>query len=259
LLVSSEGGSFEAGPEEAGLPAGTTHLGFVAATWIAGSYSIASAQFFRRTHEPGACGLAVPTGGCEVARCPSAGRMRSENAGTIDVSALGSVATLTYVGDSPSGEYTAGMFPSSVVLGPGDAIAFTSLGGPDVPSFDASVVMPVLGQIVTPAFVVGETIATSADLDVQWEAIPSGDAVFLITTDTGHQLACAFDGPTGSGVVPQADLAALKALAPGGRATASFLAISRSQVVAGDWVIDALAFMQGGRGVGVEFGPVTLE
>jgi len=186
--------------------------------------------------------------------------MRSENAGTIDVSALGSVATLAYGGESPSGEYSAGVFPPSVVLGPGDTIAFRSLGGPDVPSFDASVVMPVLGQIVAPAFVVGETTAipTSTDLDVHWEAIPSGDALFLIATDTGNHLTCVFAGANGSGVVPQADLAALKALAPGGRATASFLAVSRSQVVAGNWVIYALAFIQGGDG-GVEFGPVTLE
>src|SRR5271154_1029991 len=125
---SSEGGAFEAGSDEADVPAGTTHLGLVAATTAGGSPSVASAQFFRRTHEPGACGLAVPTGGCEVARCSSAGRMRSENAGAIDVSARGWVASLASVGAPPSGEYTAGMFPSSLVLGTGDTIAFTSLG-----------------------------------------------------------------------------------------------------------------------------------
>jgi hypothetical protein len=118
--------------------------------------------------------------------------------------------------------------------------------------------MPVLGQIVSPAFVPGETIATSADLAVSWEAIPSGDAVFAIATDTAHQLTCFFDGPSGSAVVPQADLAALKALAPEGRANVSFVAVSRSQVVAGDWVIEALAFIGSGGAV-ARFGTVTLK
>jgi hypothetical protein len=260
---SDAASQLDSGLTESGLPAGTTHLGEVAATGTAGGTSFASADFFRRDREPTACGLALPVGQCAVARCSTAANPRSENAGTIVASALGSTATLSYEGADPHGSYPVTTFPASVALAAGDTIQFAGAGGPDVPTFDVSVTMPVLGIILSPAFVDDEIIDTSMDLDVSWQSIPSGLAVFTVYTtmlgiERGFGLTCVFDGPSGSGVVPAADLQSIKDLSEGGEASVGFLAVSRTQVVAGDWAIEAIAAI-GSGGPMAQFGPVTLK
>jgi hypothetical protein len=63
-------------------------------------------------------------------------------------------------------------------------------------------------------------------------------------------------GASGSGVVPQSALAAIKALPGSGMAGVTFVAMARGQGIAGTWAIEALAFNSGPEST--EF-PVVLQ
>jgi hypothetical protein len=248
--------SDDAGQDDGALPVGTTHLGYVIAEGTAGGTTYAFAEFLGHENDSAACGYAVPTGGCVFARCRP--NPLSRNAGTIVASAPGGDATLVYQGQSPNGTYPPSTLPNSVDVMAGDTVTFTGSGSSAVPAFDAMVTMPPLGQILQPAFVPEETIDTTSDLDVSWQSLSSGDAVFVLSTENGYGIECFFDGQSGSGVVPSSDLAALKAHTHRGQADAAFLAMSRSQVIVSDWTVEALASIGSGGDV-AQFGPVTLE
>jgi hypothetical protein len=257
------------GPADSGLPALTTHLGAI--TLMSGgngAYAYASAQFFPPTNElPATCGgtagsaaiRLAATGGCGLVHYSLCQGQLSLNAGTIRVSTPSFASALAYVGDSPRGDY-----PNSVIvprpqgLSAGSIVDFQGQGGPDVPPFKVSVTVPAFGRLITPADTLDAppTIDTTTDLNVTWEPIPVGEAVFAIAVEALDTLYCYFDGASGSGVVPQSALATLKALSPSGSAGVAFVAMARGQGVAGTWTIEALAFNSGPESE--EF-PVVLQ
>jgi hypothetical protein len=251
-------------PDASVLPPGASHWGSIPAIGSASGTSYVTPQFFPEAGVPAACAFAGPPGECSIAVCSSVlAKDVSSNAGAIIATAVGATMRINYRGRAPIGHYPIAMFPLSVAFEPDDMIRFETLGGPDITAFKASVTMPVVGQLITPAFVPGEVIDTTQDLSVTWQPIPFGDAVLTISTsgfdiERDYGLTCVFDGQTGSAVVSQADLAALAALVPDGQATIGFLAMSRSLVVAEDWAIEAVAFMGSGGAV-EQIGPVTLR
>jgi hypothetical protein len=249
----------DASVPDGGLPRGATHVGFVLAV-ASNNIAVPLAQFFPTAGTPPACAYVVPVGACSLVRCPAEATLQGDNAGPIDVTTgcdgLTSVATLSYQGASPTGSYSSS---DGVQAETGATIDFVGHGGPDVPAFDLRVTMPSAGQLITPAFVANETIDTSVDLDLAWDPIPFGEAAFFLSTspspEEAYQLACFFDGTTGSGVVPKANLAAIRADAAGSPGLLTFLAVSRTQAVRGQWAIEAVAYVsQAGFS-----GPVNLE
>jgi len=256
-------------PVDGGLPAGTTHLGAI--TLMSGgngAYAYGSAQFFQPTSElPATCGgtagsaaiRLASTGGCGLVRYSICQGQLSLDAGTILVSTPGFAAALAYIGESPRGDY-----PNSIIiprpqgLSAGSTVDFEGQGGPDVPPFKVSVTVPALGRLITPADTLGAppTIDTTVDLNVRWAPIPGGEAVFAIGIGGLEAVSCYFDGASGSGVVPQSALAAIKALSASGPAGLSFVAMARGQTIAGTWAIEALAFNSGPESEGF---PVLLQ
>jgi hypothetical protein len=117
------------------------------------------------------------------------------------------------------------------------------------------VTLPALSQLTSPVDTVCPltTIDTSVDLAVVWTPIPSGEASISLGAG-GYVLECYFDGSLGSGAVPQTDLVAIKAHLANLPATLTFQVLSRSQVVVGEWAIEALAY--NGEPAGF---PVSLE
>jgi hypothetical protein len=257
------------GPVDGGPPAGTTLLGAI--TLLSGgngAYAYGSAQFFPPTNElPATCGgtagsaaiRLAATGGCGIVRYSICQGQLSLNAGTVLVSTPGFAAALAYVGDSPRGDY-----PNSIIvprpqgLSAGSIVDFQGQGGPDVPPFEVSVTVPTLGRLITPAETLGAppTIDTTVDLNVTWDPIPVGEAVFAIGIEGLDAVYCYFDGASGSGVVPQSALATLKALSANGLGGLTFVAMARGQGVAGTWAIEALAFNSGPESEGF---PVVLR
>jgi hypothetical protein len=118
-------------------------------------------------------------------------------------------------------------FPASITLGTGGAMTFHGGNGASVPTFDVAAIIPGLGVMTlpVPAADGGATIVdTSQDLSVTWMPISIGlinftllgaqqSAVSNPIDEVEYSIQCAFDGASGSGVVPQALLSAVKEMA----------------------------------------------
>ena len=228
-----------------------------------GGNNVPVAQFPRQGDTPSACSGASPVGTCAFVVCSGFAQQAScqdessVSAGTIHASTRGANESIEL---SPTGVYGGGFFPFS--LNSGDDVTFETRGGPDVPAFQVMVTMPPPSRLVSAGASSADaalfTIDTARDLPLEWERIPSGDVVFVIygVYDAGGppcsdptarlpQLICTFDGASGAGTVPQADLAAVARTArPAGffQWQASFQTFTRSSTIAGHWNVEALAY-----------------
>jgi hypothetical protein len=217
------------------------------------------ADFYEDEALPPACALVGPSGTCSVVTCPGQEQpvsTASLNAGTLVASVAGSPTTYPYDGVSPTGTY-----PESnvdAIFTTGDTMTFTGPGGPDVPPFGISVTAPDLSQLDPPWFTTEVTIDTTVDLPISWSASASGDAVFSVGDASGHELVCFFDAAAGAGVVPEANLAALKALVNGAAVNAEFFVASRVTTRVGEWQIQATGVIWYGATVS-QFGAVLLQ
>ena len=111
-------------------------------------------------------------------------------------------------------------FPASITLGTGGIMKFHGGDGAGVPTFDVSATIPGLPVITAPVATDGGAVLidTSQDLSVTWVPISIGQIDFEIYggvpsgADVELTVLCTFEGASGSGVVPQTLLSALKAM-----------------------------------------------
>jgi len=217
------------------------------------------ADFYSEEGLPPACALISPTGTCSVVTCPGQGQPVSSaslNAGTLVAAVAGSSTMFPYDGTSPTGTYPETNVDA--IFTTGDTMSFSGPGGPDVPPFDISVTAPNLSQLDPPWFTTEVTIDTTVDLPISWGSAPSGDAVFSVGDASGHELVCFFEAALGTAVVPQADLAALKALVAGASANAEFFVASRATTSVASWQIQATGVIWYGATVS-QYGAVLLH
>jgi hypothetical protein len=252
---------------DSSLPANVPiHLGYVGAIGTTGAGAdgtFAFARFYPEPVDP-ACGYLGAVGTCVVVTCFDGGDAPlSDDAGLINamVTPSGDGTLLPYDGASPTGMYPTATFMLASDGDPGTEFDFVGRGAVDVPAFDVDVTMPDAATLLSPVVQVSTTIDTSTDLSVTWGGISSGDAVFALapeaSTNTSPTLICFFDGSTGHGVVPRADLAQIKAASPGGEAQLSFFGMARASTTAGAWTVAAIAVDE--TGSGAQSGVVTLE
>jgi hypothetical protein len=217
------------------------------------------ADFYQEEGLPPACALMGPSGTCSVVTCPGQGQPVSSaslNAGTLAAGVAGVSTMFPYVGTSPSGTYPETNIDA--IFTTGDTMGFSGPGGPDVPPFDISVTAPNLSQLDPPWFTTEVTIDTTVDLPISWGSAPSGDAAFSVGDASGHELGCFFDAALGTAVVPEPDLAALKALVAGASANAEFFVASRATTSVSSWQIQATAVVWYGATVS-QYGAVLLR
>jgi hypothetical protein len=188
-------------------------------------------------------GCTVTTvGACQVsARCDLAlpdTSCNSANAGVVSVeddadagSSTSEIAPIAPNSAPPlwgggGGFYPLLSFGSPPFVG-GDFLTVTA-GGGDVPPFEAHLVAPSYVALIEPAppYDGGNqgdyVISTSSDLAVAWSGGEADATVHVVLTAWQNRPApntfvvdCAFVGPTGKGLVPQAALSLLKGQSPG--------------------------------------------
>jgi hypothetical protein len=177
-------------------------------------------------NEPGVgqqatCAAPMNAGACQLTSCQLGGPVGDPaagygNFGPISATVGTTTVILTYTGFG----YPTVDFPASLALGTGDVMTFQGGGGTSVPAFRVSATIPGLPVLTSPA--TGGSAAfvdTSQDLPLTWVPISIGQVDFEIyggvptAGDTVLTLLCTFDGASGSGVVPQQLLSALKAMA----------------------------------------------
>lgn len=215
------------------------------------------ADFYPEAGLPPACALVGPSGTCSVVTCPGQEQpvsVASLNAGTIVAAVGGGSTMLTY--GVPTGAY--GEWNVDGIFATGDTMTFSVPGGPEVPSFDISVTAPNLSQLDPPWFTTEVTIDTTVELPISWSAAPSGDAIFSVGDASGHEIVCFFEAASGGAVVPQADLAALKALVAGGAASAEFYVATRTMTSVAAWQLQAVGVVWYGATVS-QYGTVILR
>ena len=113
-------------------------------------------------------------------------------------------------------------FPSSITLGTGGSMTFHGIGGAGFPGFDVSATIPGIAVITSPVPMAdggASIIDASQDMSVTWLPISIGQVRFQLDAGTWRpggvtiRVACAFDGASGSGVVPHLLLSSLKEMA----------------------------------------------
>ncbi|HXK16516.1 MAG TPA: hypothetical protein VNG33_01835 [Polyangiaceae bacterium] len=127
---------------------------------------------------------------------------------------------LDYVGNGVVTGYAQVHFPPSVTLGTGDTMTFHGDGGAGAPMFDVSATIPGVGLMTSPVPASdggAALIDTSGDLSVTWVPISIGQINFQLSGGSlgGSSpvlVTCAFDGASGTGVVPQKLLSKMKEL-----------------------------------------------
>jgi len=260
------GPSVDASPSADATPPPGARYGLVSGSGTLAGLSgpdVAQVVFFPQQGLPPACALVGARGTCAVVTCPSAQSLpASMNAGTV-VAAVGTASSpIPYSGSSPTGTYQGANLDA--IFTTGDTMRFHGPGGPDVPPFDVAATGPDLVQLDPPWFTTEVTIDTTRDLPVSWGPAPNGgDAVFSVgdfsVGDTAaHELVCFFDATAGSAVVPQADLAALKALVAGAQTDAEFFVAARVATSVAGWQIQASAVVWAGATVS-QYGAVILQ
>jgi hypothetical protein len=247
------GTSSQCGVAQGGGPAYTGDAGILLLQAFGGPSGEVAAQV--PIVEPGVgqeltCGSPQDAGACQLTTC-QVGGIGSPGFGWGDfgpiVASVGSTTEpLTYCEIG----YPTVDFPPSVTLGTGGTMMFHGGGSNGVPPFDVCIMIPGLAVITSPVPTTdGGTVVvdTSQDLAITWEPIPIGQFQFQLTqlTEPGqHQqtsVACAFDGASGAGVIPQVLLSPLTAMS----STASTYASWSSEFQA-TAVVDGLTIMTQG-------------
>jgi len=181
------------------------------------------------------CSASQDAGACHLTVCQIGG-IGSPGPGWGDfgpmVASVGSTTVpVTYNGTG----YPTVYFPSSVTLGTGGTMKFQGGGSSGVPPFDVCITIPGLAVITSPVPTTdGGTVVvdTAHDLPITWEPFAIGQFQFQLVQSTGPvnsqqvSIACAFDGASGAGVIPQALLPPLKEMS----GTASTYATVRSEL-----------------------------
>jgi hypothetical protein len=256
-------GARDAAPNDVARPPNPTHIGYVAAIGEAAEGAYAVARFYPQSVAP-ACAYLSAVGTCSVVDCyTNTDAPASSNAGNIDVDvgSSGDRAHLTYVGSSPTGTYLTATFPQSSDVHEGGALDFVGGGEAEVLPFDIPLTAPSTG-VLTSLVLAGTTrVNVADDLVLAWQPIAIGDAVFSLSAPTATNmtptLVCIYDGASGGGLVPHAELAAMKSVSAGGAVQATFLAMSRASTVVGDWTVSAIAVTE--TGTSAHSGEITLE
>ncbi len=258
-----QGDAHDSSPGADAAPMKPKHVAYVGAIGAGSDGAFALARFYPQTIDP-ACAYLGAVGTCSLVDCyKNADAPPSDDAGTIrvNVSSTGDGAVLTYVGASPTGTYPTASFASASEVGAGAAIAFVGDGAVDVPAFAVSLTMPAFGALTSPALTGTPTIDSSVDLPLRWGPVDGADAVFTMSPPTSLNmsptLVCIYDGASGAGLVPSAELAALKQMSPAGDVEASFLAMARTSTIVGDWTVSVIAAT--GVGATPESGTVSLR
>jgi hypothetical protein len=240
-----------------------TRIGYIAAIGAGDQGAFAVARFYPQTVDP-ACAYLGSVGTCTLVSCfTNTDAPPSRDAGLINVSVSSTSdgALLSYVGASPTGTYPTATFASPSAVRAGASIDFVGHGAVDVPAFDTRLTAPSFGMLTSPVLQVPTAVDSSQDLPLTWGPIATGDAVFSLSPPTSSDmtptLVCIFDSSSGAGVVPHAQLEALKHLSPSGDVQASFLAMSRASTVAGDWTVSVISVTE--TGTSQQSGTITLE
>jgi hypothetical protein len=176
-------------------------------------------------NEPGAgqqatCAAPVNAGACQLTSCQLGGVgdpvMGYGNFGPVSATVGTTTVPLTY----DRFGYPTVAFPASITLGTGGIMTFHGGDGASVPTFDVSATIPGLPVITSPVATDGGAVIidTSQDLSVTWVPISIGQIDFEIyggVPSGGNvelTVLCTFEGASGSGMVPQTLLSALKAM-----------------------------------------------
>jgi len=197
------------------------------------------------------CGAPVVSGACQLTSCQSGG-IGSPASGYGDFGPISATVGTTTIPIDYSGiGYPTEYFPAGVTLGEGGIMTFRGGNGGSVPSFDVPLTIPGLAVIMSPVPDVdggSASIDTSHDLTVTWVPISIGQIEYSLSTNVlapNHldvTIACAFDGSSGSGVVPQALLASMKTAAAGDTVYASMQSELQTTTVVGDLTIETQSF-----------------
>jgi hypothetical protein len=259
LAFASCGADKPGGAPTTGVDAGPIEL--VAVGGPAGS--VLAEVFF---NEPGAgpqstCAAPVNAGACRLTSCQLGGVgdpvMGYGDFGPVFATVGTTTVPLTYNGFA----YPTVYFPASVALGTGGIMKFHGGDGASVPTFDVAATIPGLPLLTSPVTTDGSAVIidTSQDLSVTWVPISIGHIFFEIYGgvpsggDVELTVLCSFEGASGSGVVPQALLPALKAMS----ATIPLSAALGSELDAAT-VVDGLTIVteshQGSPTTGYAFG-----
>ena len=218
LALGSCGADKLGGVSTTGVDAGPIELVAVGGP----SGSVMAEVFF---NEPGVgpqatCTAPVNAGACQLTSCQVGGigspAMGYGNFGPISATVGTTTVPLTYDGFG----YPTVAFPASITLGTGGIMKFHGGDGASVPTFDVAAIIPGLPVITSPVATDDGTVSvdTSQDLSVTWVPISIGHISFEIYGgvpsggDVELTVLCTFEGASGSGVVPQALLSALKAM-----------------------------------------------
>lgn len=167
------------------------------------------------------CADPLDAGACQLTSCQLGGIGSPSpgygNFGPMSASVGTTTVPITYGGFGYGTVY----FPPMITLGAGGTMTFHGGNGPAIPTFDVSATIPGLAVITSP---VPKTdggaaiIDTSQDLSVTWLPISIGQVRFRLNGGTSLpggvaiSVTCTFEGPSGSGVVPQTLLSSLKAM-----------------------------------------------
>jgi hypothetical protein len=192
------------------------------------------------------CAAPLNAGGCQLTSCQVGGigdpGMGYGDFGTMSATVGTTTVLLTYNG---FGYPTVG-FPASIALGTGGVMTFHGGNGASLPTFDVSATIPDLAVITSPVASNGGAVIidTTQDLSVTWMPIAIGQIHFQIENGAPSggnvELAvrCTFEGASGSGVVSQTLLSALKAMS----ATIPLTAVLTSELDA-TTVVDGLTIV----------------
>jgi hypothetical protein len=175
-------------------------------------------------NEPGVgqertCTGPLDAGACQLTSCQLGGigspRAGYGNFGPMSATVGTTTVPLTY---DRSGYPTVG-FPPSIALGTEGTMTFHGGNGAGVPMFEVSATIPGIAAITSPVPATdggAAIIDTSQDPSVTWSPISIGQIQFQLyggsfsVGGVAISVVCAFEGASGSGVVPHALLSSLK-------------------------------------------------
>ncbi len=239
------------------LGTGTVALSQTPLPMDAASYA-ATAAFVRDSATPSGCTTTDGTA-CTITECVTsppmdggvgdagmgdAGIPTAPHAGAISITGAATAIDLV---PGMNGIYPAATGTTMLYTG-GETLSFTATGD-EVPAFARTLTAPETVNVTSPSVMMGLlSLNRAADLNVTWGATSSATDVIVRLSGfempmTGGSrtvsLACTFDGTSGMGTVPAADLGNL----PGGGASGSFSVETSvsDQLMAGGWNITVVA------------------
>jgi hypothetical protein len=140
-------------------------------------------------------------------------------------------------------------FPWGTPTQPGDVIDFEDFDQAAPLQFDTQATVPAFVDLTSPVLAAGAAIDTTRDLALTWTPTSGGDTTFRLAATLplpqAPTIICFFDGASGTGTVPQAALASVKAMSLDGNATATFQALARQQTTEDGWIINTVALVGG--------------